>query len=92
MLLSEQTTSHLRRSQKKPLDRAPKRLQGMLLTSLANHIEVQYVRGRTQHLADMMSRSYLPTDSQDTSSEFEVVNAVQIALYLALPRPKSEKS
>ena len=77
---------------KKPLDRAPKRLQGMLLTSLAYHIEVQYVRGRTQHLADMMSRSYLPTDSQDTSSEFEVVNAVQIALYLALTRPKSEKS
>ena len=42
---------------KKPLDRAPRRLQGMLLRSLAYDIEVQYVPGRTQHLADMMSRS-----------------------------------
>ena len=49
----------------------------MVLTSLAYDIEVQHVRGRTQHLADMTSRSYLPTDSQDTYSEFEVVNAVQ---------------
>lgn len=48
----------------------------MLLTSLAYDIEVQYVRGRTQHLADMLSRSSLPTDSQYTYSEFEVVNVV----------------
>ena len=40
---------------KKPLDRAPKRLQGMLLRSLAYDIEVQYSPGHTQHLADMMS-------------------------------------
>ena len=77
MLLSEQTKSHLKRSQKNLLDRAPKRLQGMLLTSLAYDIEVQYVRGSKKHLADMMSRSYLPKDCQDTYSEFEVVNAVQ---------------
>ena len=87
MLFSEQTTSHLRRSQKKPLDRAPKRVQGMLLTSLAYDIEVQYVRGRTQHLADMMSRSYLPKDSQDTYSEFEVVNAIQ---FIAMGQEKLE--
>ena len=62
---------------KKPLDRAPKRLQGMLLRSLAYEIDVQYAPGHTQHLADMMSRSYLPADGQETCNEFEVVNAVQ---------------
>ena len=62
---------------KKPLDRAPKRLQGMLLRSLAYDIDVQYTPGHTQHLADMMSRSFLPAHGQVASSEFETVNAVQ---------------
>ena len=41
---------------------------------LAYDIEVP---GRTQHLADMMSRSYLPAKGQETYSEFEAVNVVQ---------------
>lgn len=73
---------------KKPLDRAPRRLQGMLLRSLAYDIEVQYVPGRTQHLADMMSRSYLPAEGQDTHSEFEAVNVVQ---FLPIGRERLEK-
>ena len=39
---------------KKPLDKAPRRLQGMLLRSLAYDIDVQYIPGRTQHLADIV--------------------------------------
>ena len=35
------------------------------------------LRVRTQHLADMISRSYLPADGQETYNEFEVVSAVQ---------------
>ena len=62
---------------KKPLDRPPKRLQGMLLRILAYDINVQYTPGHTQHLADMMSRSFLPADNQGTPNEFEVINAVQ---------------
>ena len=62
---------------KKPLDRAPKRLQGMLLRILAYDINVQYTPGHTQHLADMMSSSFLPADNQGTPNEFEVINAVQ---------------
>ena len=62
---------------KKPLDRAPKRLQGMLLRILAYDFNVQYTPGHTQHLADMMSRSFLPADHQRTPSEFEVINAVR---------------
>jgi len=61
---------------KKPFDRALKCLQGMLLRSLAYDIEVQYSSGHMQHLVDMTSRSYLPTDGQETCNEFEVVNAV----------------
>ena len=73
---------------KKPLDRAPKRLQGMLLRSLAYDIEVQYSPGHTQHLADMMSRSYLPADGQGTCNEFEFVNAVQ---FLPIGQGKLQK-
>ena len=62
---------------KKPLDRAPRRLQGILLRSLAYDIEVQYIPSHIKHLADMMSRPYLPTNSQDANSVFKVVNAVQ---------------
>ena len=62
---------------KKPLDGAPRYQQGMLLRSLAYDIEVQYVPGHKQHLAEMMSRSYLPATGQDTYSEFEAVNVVQ---------------
>ena len=57
---------------KKPLDRAPKRLQGMLLKSLAYDIEVQYSPGHTQHLADIMSRSYLPADGQGTCKNLKL--------------------
>ena len=59
------------------MDREPKRLQGMLLRSLAYDINVQYAPGNTQQLEDMMSRSYLPADGHETCNKFEVVNAVQ---------------
>ena len=62
---------------KKPLDRSPKRLQGMLLRILAYDIDVQYTPGHSQYLADMMSRSFIPAGNQGTSKEFEVINAVQ---------------
>lgn len=62
---------------KKPLDRAPKRLQDMLLRILAYDADVRYTPGHTQHLADMMSGSFIPAGNQGTSNEFEVINAVQ---------------
>ena len=73
---------------KKPLDRAPRRLQEMLLRSLAYDIKVQHVPGCTQQMADMMSRSYLPAKSQDTYSEFEAMNAVQ---FLRIGKERLEK-
>lgn len=62
---------------KKPLGWAPKRLQGMLLRILAYDIDVQYTPGHTQHLTDIMSRSFIPAGNQGTPNEFEVINAVQ---------------
>ena len=62
---------------KKPIDRAPKRLQGMLLRCLAYDVKIQYNPGTTMHLADMMSRAYLPTTDQKSRDEFECVNAVK---------------
>ena len=62
---------------KKPLDRAPKRLQGTLLRILAYDIDVQYTPGHTQQIADMMSRSFISAGNRGTPSEFEVINAVQ---------------
>lgn len=62
---------------KKPLDRAPKHLQGMLLRILAYDTDVRYTPDHTEHLADMMSRSFIPASNQGTSNEFEVINAVQ---------------
>lgn len=47
---------------RKLLDRAPKRLQGMLLRTLAYNIDLQNAPGHTQLPADMMSKSYLPAD------------------------------
>ena len=59
---------------KKSLDRAPKRLQGMLLRALAYDVQVKYLRGKDNLLADPLSRVYLPY--KVGQEEFEVVNAV----------------
>ena len=61
---------------KKPLDRATKRLQGMLLRILAYDINVQYTPGHTQQPAGMMSRSFIPAGNQGIPNEFEVIIAV----------------
>ena len=45
---------------KKPLDRALKRLQGMLVRTLAYEIDLQYLSGKEMFLADTLSRAYLP--------------------------------
>ena len=60
---------------KKPLDRAPKRLQSMLIRALAYDIEVEYLEGKKMLLADTLSRAYI-NNTQSRESEFESVNAV----------------
>ena len=60
---------------KKPLSKAPKRLQGMLLRAQQYDIEIVYKRGKDMHIADMLSRSYLP-NTESNQTEFEKVNMV----------------
>ena len=73
---------------KKPLDRAPKRLQGMLLRSLTYDIQVQHCPGKSMHLADMMSRSFLPVEEKGCQGEFETINAVK---FLPMSEPRIQE-
>lgn len=57
---------------KKPLCLAPKRLQCMMLKLQEYDIEIEYLRGQEMHIADFLSRSYLPSD--EGGEEFEAVN------------------
>ena len=58
---------------KKPLHRAPKRLQGMMIRLQKYDLEVRYERGNKMFLADTLSRAYLPSCTQ-VESEFETIN------------------
>ena len=60
---------------KKPLGRAPKRLQSMLIRALAYDIEVKYLEGKKMLLADTLSCAYI-NNTQSGESEFVSVNAV----------------
>ena len=67
----------LRAITKKPLERAPKRLQTMLIRALAYDIDVQYLEGKKMLLADTLSRAYINNKQNETDTEFETVNVVQ---------------
>lgn len=59
----------------KPLCQAPKRLQRMLLRLQKFDLKVKYCKGSELHLADTLSRAYLPEVCVcETSSEFELVD------------------
>ena len=61
---------------RKPLHKAPKRLQRMLLRLQDYEISLQYQKGTEQHLADTLSRAYL-TDEPPTAlmEELSSINA-----------------
>ena len=71
---------------RKPLDRAPKRLQGMLLRALAYDVEVMYCEGKKMQVADTLSRASLPCDSHQES--FETVNAMR---YLPVTEERAQE-
>ena len=49
---------------KKSIDKAPVRLQNMLLKLQKYSLEVIYKRGKDMHLADALSRGYISGQSQ----------------------------
>ena len=60
---------------KKPLASAPKRLQGMMMRLQKYSFDVQYKCGKDMHLADTLSRAYLPTTEHPSGAVFENVCA-----------------
>eukprot|EP00914_Ancora_sagittata_P015152 GHVO01029710.1.p1 GENE.GHVO01029710.1~~GHVO01029710.1.p1 ORF type:complete len:1206 (-),score=132.44 GHVO01029710.1:398-4015(-) len=60
---------------KKPLEKAPKRLQGMLLRVLAYDVELSYLEGSKMIIADALSRAY-QTAEDNQQEDLERINAV----------------
>lgn len=60
----------------KPLDHAPKRLQGMLLKAHQYDIELEYRPGKEMHITDFLSRSHLSESSGGQA--FEADNMVSL--------------
>ena len=60
----------------KPLARAPRRLQLMMMRLQKYDFTVHYERGENMHLADMLSRAYLPYNGKEVD-DFESVNMVR---------------
>ncbi|KAL9989578.1 hypothetical protein ACROYT_G004142 [Oculina patagonica] len=61
---------------KKPLHRAPKRLQGMIIHLQKYDLEVKYEKGNKMFLADTLSRAFLPAGEHD-EQEFETINMIK---------------
>ena len=73
---------------RKTLDRAPKRLQGMLVRALAYDIDVHYLEGKKMLLADTLSRAHPPKNNNQAQAEFENINALS---YLPMGEERVEQ-
>ena len=58
---------------KKPLDSAPKRLQGMILNAQQYDFNLVYKPGKEMHIADLLSRAHL---KMQETAEFDYINAI----------------
>jgi len=54
---------------KKSLDRAPRRLQGMMMRLQSYDIKVTYTQGKQMYLADTLSRAFLPSTGEKLDIE-----------------------
>ena len=72
----------------KPLAVAPRRLQGMMMRLQKYTFEVTYERGKNMHLADTLSRVYLPTEGNPQDRKFEYIN---MASYLPIAEERLEE-
>ena len=60
---------------KKPLERAPEPLQGMLVQALQYYNNVQFLKGKEMFLNDTLRRAILPKTSDNGQEEFETTSA-----------------
>nr|XP_054761444.1 uncharacterized protein K02A2.6-like [Lytechinus pictus] len=70
---------------KKGMDKVPKRLLGLSLPAAAYDVEVRYLNGKDNYLADPLSRSHLPY--QTGQQDLEAINSL---IDLSLPADKIE--
>jgi RNase H-like domain found in reverse transcriptase/Reverse transcriptase (RNA-dependent DNA polymerase)/Integrase zinc binding domain/Integrase core domain len=59
----------------KPLSKAPKRLQRMLLALQGYRVKIVHVKGTSMHLADTLSRAFVEDPATQIEQKFETVNA-----------------
>ena len=59
---------------KKPLERAPKRIQAMMLKTQMYDTEIRYLRGSEMFIADLLSRAHLQESKEE---ELDYVNMVK---------------
>ena len=59
----------------KPLVKAPKRLQAMLLRTQKYNFSIEYCKGKEMHIADTLSRAYLCV-SDKSDADFDNINTV----------------
>ncbi|XP_063951721.1 uncharacterized protein K02A2.6-like [Lytechinus pictus] len=64
----------------KSLHRAPKRLQRMLMRLQRYQLQLQHKPGKDMHIADWLSRAYLPNDRKESRifDELEVINQMDL--------------
>ena len=67
----------------KPLITAPKRLQRMLLRLQEYDLDVVYKKGTTLHIADYLSRNFLPETQGSHFQDGESVFTTEVDVYLA---------
>jgi hypothetical protein len=61
---------------RRPLSKAPKRIQRMLMQLQNYDLDVKYVKGTSLHLADALSRAYINMDPHPEEKVIETVNAL----------------
>ena len=63
----------------KPLCAAPTRLQKMMLTLYRYNINITYKQGKELHIADALSRAYLPETKGGETTQYEVMTVFPIS-------------
>ena len=70
---------------KKPLERAPKRIQAMMLKTQMYDTEIRYLRGSEMFIADLLSRAHLQ------ESKEEELDYVSMVKYLPIRKDRLQR-
>ena len=74
----------LRAIQRKPLHKVPKRLQDMMIQLQICDTEIIYFKGKEMHLADALSRAYLPLKDNINNTKQAISEKINMCSYLPI--------